>query len=123
MVTFLVGVRTGSPLSVAVKVTTKIEPLWLGLGEKEKVPEAGFPVAAVKLIPVTRPVAFKATVLSGTSPSVALTWKVTVELTIAVMLVGAEMTGGVLTSFTIIVTDFVSERGGAALSVAENRRV
>src|SRR2546426_3052295 len=123
MVTFLLEARIGTPLSMAVSVTMKVEPLWLGLGEKEKVPETGFPAATAKFIPVTRPVAFKTTELSGTSPSIALTWKVTVELTAAVMLVGAEMTGGVLTSLTLMMTGFVSERGGAPLSVAAKRRV
>jgi len=123
MVTFLVVARTGVPLSVAVKVMMKVEPFWLGVGEKEKVPETGFPVAVVKLIPVTRPVAFKTIVLAGRSLSVALTWKISVELTVAVMLVGEDMMGGVLTSLTMMVTDFVSERGGVPLSVAVKRRV
>ena len=94
----------GEPLSVAVKVTVKVIPDWLWDGVKEKVPEAGFPVTVGNVMPETSPVAERLRVLAGTSLSVPVTTKVAAEPTGAATVDGAETTGEVLTSFTMIFT-------------------
>ena len=73
MVRFLLDENNGTPLSVAVKVTAKVAPLWLGLGVKENVAETGFPAIVEKLIPGTSPVASILIRFAGTSESVAIT--------------------------------------------------
>ena len=119
----LVVDRAGEPLSVAVKVMLNVVPSWVESGLKVKVPLAGFPVTGGKLIPGTSPAEVRVIMFIGRSLSVALTENVVVVLMVAATDEGAEITGGTLTSLTVIETDRLVESAGDPLSVAVNDTV
>ncbi len=121
IVVVLVADPVGEPLSVAVKVTLKVNPDWLCEGVKENVPVAGFPVTVGKLMPETRPVPVRVTVLAGRSTSLALTAKVVVDPKGALTIVGAETVGDTLTSLTVMVTlaVFIAPKLSWAVNVIE----
>jgi len=113
----------GEPLSVAVNVMLNVVPIWVESGLKVNVPVAGFPVTVGKLIPGASPAAMRVIIFIGKSMSVELTEKEVVVLTIAVTDEGAEMTGGTLTSLTVMKTGRLVESAGDPLSVAVNDTV
>ena len=113
----------GEPVSVAVKVMLNVIPSCVESGLKVKVPLAGSPVTVGKLIPVASPAAVRVIIFIGKSLSVALTEKEVVVLTTAVTDEGAAMTGGTLTSLTVMKTGRLVESAGDPLSVAVNDTV